>query len=194
MTQMTYAPKKTVARARDLRRTMTLPEVLLWQHIRGRRLNGIRFPRQHPIGPYILDFFCEDARLAVEVDGESHAQPDAVEHDRRRTEWLNARCISVLRIPARDVLSELAAVVDHIQRQVRDQPPSTATRSPSPIGGGLKRPNHPIPGSLLTPFQRLRVEQRQSTEPPSEPSYDGRFSADASLCPFSPRAHPISDD
>ncbi len=134
MTQMTYAPKKTVARARDLRRTMTLPEVLLWQHIRSRRLNGIRFRRQHPIGPYILDFFCEDARLAVEVDGESHSQAEAVEHDKRRTEWLNARGISVLRIPARDVLSELAAVVDHIQRQVRDQPPPPLRGPPPPVG------------------------------------------------------------
>ena len=134
MTQMTYAPKKTVARARDLRRTMTLPEVLLWQQIRGRRLDGIRFRRQHPIGPHILDFFCEDARLAVEVDGESHSQAEAVEHDNRRTEWLNARGISVVRIPARDVLSELAAVVDHIQRQVRDQPPPPLRGPPPPMG------------------------------------------------------------
>ena len=134
VTQMTYAPKKTVARARDLRRTMTLPEVLLWQHIRGRRLDGIRFRRQHPIGPHILDFFCEDARLAVEVDGESHSQAEAVEHDNRRTEWLNARGISVVRIPARYVLSELAAVVDHIQRQVRDQPPPPLRGPPPPAG------------------------------------------------------------
>jgi very-short-patch-repair endonuclease len=131
---MTYAPKKTAARARDLRRTMTLPEVLLWQQIRARRLDGIRFRRQHPIGPYILDFFCEDARLAVEVDGESHSQAEAVEHDNRRTEWLNARGISVVRIPARDVLSELAAVVDHIQRQVRDQPPPPLRGPPPPAG------------------------------------------------------------
>ena len=110
MTQMTYAPKK------------------------GRRLDGIRFRRQHPIGPYILDFFCEDARLAVEVDGESHSQAEAVEHDNRRTEWLNARGISVLRIPARDVLSELAAVVDHIQRQVRDQPPPPLRGPPPQMG------------------------------------------------------------
>ena len=134
VTQMTYTPKKTVARARDLRRTMTLPEVLVWQHIRGRRLDGIRFRRQHPIGPYILDFFCEDARLTVEVDGESHSQAEAVEHDKRRTEWLNARGISVLRIPARDVLSELPAVVDHIQRQVRDQPPPPLRGPPPPAG------------------------------------------------------------
>ncbi|QSF53632.1 endonuclease domain-containing protein [Brevundimonas fontaquae] len=133
---MTYAPKRTVARARarDLRRAMTLPEVLLWQQIRSRRLDGIRFRRQHPIGPYILDFYCEDARLAVEVDGESHSLAEAVAHDRQRTEWLNTRGISVLRIPARDVLSELAAVVDQIHRQVRDQPPPPLRGPPPPVG------------------------------------------------------------
>ena len=134
MTQMIYAPKKTIARARDLRRAMTLPEVILWQQIRGRRLDGIRFRRQHPIGSYILDFYCEDARLAVEVDGESHSQAEAVEHDNRRTEWLNAHGISVVRIPARDVLSELAAVVDHIHRQVRNQPPPPLRGPPPPVG------------------------------------------------------------
>ena len=134
MTQMIYAPKKTIARARDLRRAMTLPEVILWQQIRGRRLDGIRFRRQHPIGSYILDFYCEDARLAVEVDGESHSQAEAVAHDRRRTEWLNTRGISVLRIPARDVVSELAAVVDHIHRQVRNQPPPPLRGPPPPVG------------------------------------------------------------
>ena len=131
---MTYAPKSTVARARALRREMTLPEVLLWGQIRGRRLDGIRFRRQHPIGPYVLDFYCEDARLAVEVDGDSHAQPEAVEHDRRRTEWLNLRGITVVRIAARDVLSKMAAVVDHIHRQVRDRPPPPRRGPPPPTG------------------------------------------------------------
>ncbi|MFN3877683.1 MAG: endonuclease domain-containing protein [Brevundimonas sp.] len=131
---MTYAPKSTVARARELRREMTLPEVLLWGQIRGRCLDGILFRRQHPIGPYILDFYCEDARLAVEVDGDSHAQPNAVEHDRRRTEWLNARGITVVRIAARDVLGEMAAVVDHIHRQVRDRPPPPLRGPPPPMG------------------------------------------------------------
>ena len=116
---MTYAPSPTVTRARELRRTMTLPEVLLWQQIRGRRLDGIRFRRQHPIGPYILDFYCEDASLAIEIDGESHAHPDAVAHDRRRTEWLNSHGVEVMRIEAQDVLADLAALVDHIHRRVR---------------------------------------------------------------------------
>ena len=56
----------TFKRARTLRRKMTLPEVLLWQELRGGRLNGLHFRRQHPVGPYILDFFCAAARLAVE--------------------------------------------------------------------------------------------------------------------------------
>ena len=59
----------TLKCARKLRRMMTLSEVLLWERIRGGRLNGLRFRRQHPIGPYILDFYCASGRLAVEIDG-----------------------------------------------------------------------------------------------------------------------------
>ena len=116
---MTYAPKPTVAKARTLRRKMTLPEVIIWTALRGRRLDGIRFRRQHPVGSYILDFYCEDALLAVEVDGQGHAHPDAVAHDERRTAWLNRQGISVMRIPAREVLEDLEDVLLRIQRRVR---------------------------------------------------------------------------
>jgi very-short-patch-repair endonuclease len=54
---------------------MTLPEVLLWQELRGGKLDGLQFRRQHPVGPYILDYFCTAARLAVEVDGRGHDEP-----------------------------------------------------------------------------------------------------------------------
>ena len=113
-----YAPKVTVDRARDLRRRMTLPEVILWTAIRGQRLAGARFRRQHPIGPYILDFYCEEARLAVEVDGSGHDHPDQARHDARRTEWLGLRDIAVLRIPARDVLEDLSGVLDVIRARL----------------------------------------------------------------------------
>ncbi|MEJ1968138.1 MAG: DUF559 domain-containing protein [Rhizomicrobium sp.] len=63
------APILTFKRARALRRKMTLPEILLWQQLRGRKLRGLSFRRQHPVGPYILDFFCASAALAIEVDG-----------------------------------------------------------------------------------------------------------------------------
>lgn len=106
-----YPPKPTIARARKLRRSLTLPEVILWLAIRGRKLGGIRFRRQHPIGPYVLDFYCQAARLAIEVDGVSHEHPDRIRHDMRRTAWLNLRGITVFRIAARDVLGNLEGVL-----------------------------------------------------------------------------------
>ncbi|HRO33482.1 MAG TPA: endonuclease domain-containing protein [Brevundimonas sp.] len=116
---MTYAPKATVAKARSLRRKMTLPEVLVWNAIRGRRMDDVRFRRQHPLGPYILDFYCEDARLAVEIDGQGHEHPDAAAHDERRTEWLHRNDVAVMRIAARDVLEDLEDVLQRIRRRVR---------------------------------------------------------------------------
>src|SRR6266581_7129311 len=90
------APSLTIERARAARRQMTPPEVIVWQGLRGNRLEGLRFRRQHPIGPYILDFFCTKSRLAVEVDGMGHNAPERVEHDERRTAWLAERGIRVL--------------------------------------------------------------------------------------------------
>lgn len=113
-----YPPQKTVERAKELRRKLTLPEVVLWQAIRGRKLSGARFRRQHPIGPYILDFYCEDASLAVEVDGQGHEHPDQMAHDARRTEWLNLRGVDVYRVAARDVLGNLEGVLFAIKQRV----------------------------------------------------------------------------
>ena len=109
-------PRETVEKARDLRRRMTPPEARLWVCLRGKRLAGLKFRRQHPIGPYILDFFCAEAKLAVEVDGESHADPDQSSHDRRRTVWLRERGLRVVRLAAEDVRVSLDGVVDYIRR------------------------------------------------------------------------------
>ena len=98
------APDATFGRARQLRRTMSLPEVMLWQALRKGRLAGLRLRRQHPMGPYILDFYCPSARLALEIDGLTHDAPDRLRHDRNRDAWLAHRGIKVLRILAADVL------------------------------------------------------------------------------------------
>jgi very-short-patch-repair endonuclease len=100
------APTLTFKRARALRRDMSLPEVVLWQELRGGRLSGLRFRRQHPIGPYILDFYCASARLAVEVDGAAHDFAERAQHDERRDAWLASRDIRVLRFTAEDVLKD----------------------------------------------------------------------------------------
>ena len=98
------APSNTVTRARSLRRTLTLPEAILWRALRRRTLAGFRFRRQHPVGPYVLDFYCPEARLALEVDGAAHDHPLQAIRDDRRTAWLADHGIRVLRLPARDVL------------------------------------------------------------------------------------------
>lgn len=81
-------------RARKLRWTMTEPERLLWAMLRGSQLK-LRFRRQHPIGSYVLDFYCASARLCVEVDGPVHAEPDQRAHDAQRTDGSRRRaCVS----------------------------------------------------------------------------------------------------
>jgi very-short-patch-repair endonuclease len=98
------APRRTRDRARALRKAMTLPEVLLWTALRKRQAGGLRFRRQHPIGPYVLDFYCEDLRIAVEVDGEVHSRAGHPERDARRDRWLQAQGVSTVRLPAAEVL------------------------------------------------------------------------------------------
>ena len=108
-----------IERARHLRRKMTLPEVLLWTELRGRKFDGLRFRRQHPLGPYILDFYCDTPKLAVEVDGAGHDHPDAMRHDSARDAWLAAHGVLVLRLPASLVLSDLEEALQAIRRTAR---------------------------------------------------------------------------
>ncbi|MFN3548779.1 MAG: endonuclease domain-containing protein [Mesorhizobium sp.] len=102
------AEKRTFERARRLRRELSLPEVILWDCLRGRHLEGLRFRRQHPVGPYVLDFYHAEGRLAVEIDGAHHDLPGQMQHDIRRDAWLEGQGIRVLRIAASDILDEKA--------------------------------------------------------------------------------------
>ena len=100
----------TVAKARKLRRRLSLPEALLWRVLKTRP-DGIKFRRQHPTGIYVLDFYCSDARLAIEVDGEAHSRGDRPRRDAARDAWFARAGIVTLRIPAMDVLRDLNDVV-----------------------------------------------------------------------------------
>jgi very-short-patch-repair endonuclease len=92
---------------------MSLPEVLLWRELR-KRPDGLKFRHQHPAGPYILDFYCAEHDLAIEVDGEAHSRGDRPERDAARDEWLRLRQVRVLRINASEVLGDLDAVIRHV--------------------------------------------------------------------------------
>jgi very-short-patch-repair endonuclease len=108
------APRKTIKLAKQLRRQMSPAEARLWSALRGRAADGLRFRRQHPIGPYVLDFYCDSARLAVEVDGYAHLMGDRPKRDGRRDAWLAERGIRTLRIDAREVRDGLDGVVGMI--------------------------------------------------------------------------------
>jgi len=131
------APVLTFKRARSLRRAMTKPETILWQALRGAKLNGVRFRRQHPVGPYILDFFAPSARLAVEIDGDIHGDPAQASHDARRDAWLRSEGIRVMRVPARDVLDN-KGLENVLLTIMNAAAPSTAFGGPPPPfhGGG----------------------------------------------------------
>jgi very-short-patch-repair endonuclease len=114
---------------------MTLPEVLLWRVLRARP-GGFKFRRQHPAGRYVLDFYCEAAGLAVEVDGQAHERGTAPAFDAERDLWLRNAGIRTLRIPAVEVLADTEAVVLAIVEQCRARPLHRPSGGPPPLQGG----------------------------------------------------------
>jgi len=83
--------------ARRLRKRETWAEKLVWSWLRGRRFSSYKFRRQHPLGIYCLDFFCEEAELAIELDGGQHGFPEQQNHDAEREKFLQSRGIKTLR-------------------------------------------------------------------------------------------------
>jgi very-short-patch-repair endonuclease len=106
--------RQEVYAARKLRREMSLPEVLLWGQIRTQKI-GSKFRRQHPIGPYVADFFCAAARLVVEVDGKNHDYGDRPERDQARDWFMADAGYTVIRIAATDVLRNMDRVLTAIK-------------------------------------------------------------------------------
>ena len=133
---MLTSTKRTVRQARSLRRAMTLPEVLLWQVLR-KRPEGLKFRRQHPSGPFVLDFYCERASLAIEVDGIAHGMGTNPERDAKRDLWFAKRGIITVRITATDVLKDIEAVVQHIVTQCQPLHHPALPDGPPPLQGGI---------------------------------------------------------
>jgi very-short-patch-repair endonuclease len=116
--------------AHRLRAKSTDAESELWFHLRASRLNGLKFRRQHPIPPYVVDFYCESARLVVEADGSQHNESvDAV-----RTRFLESRGLKVLRFWDNEVLTSMEGVLEAILNAVGNRP---LTPTPLPMGEGL---------------------------------------------------------
>ena len=124
--------------ARSLRRADTAAEDILWMKLRNRQIDGWKFRRQVAFDSYILDFFCYDARLAVEVDGATHADAGELAKDAERTAFLEANGVRVIRVTNADVSENIEGVLEMIYLQLGQQPaPSPgASRRPLPKGRG----------------------------------------------------------
>jgi very-short-patch-repair endonuclease len=123
----------SLIKARQMRKAMSLPEVMLWRCLRGREAGKPVFRRQHPIGPYVLDFFCASARLCIEVDGGSHGFGDRPQRDARRDAWLRAQGIRTLRLAAAEVISDAHGVAQGLIGEARAGPtPPPPLRGPPP--------------------------------------------------------------
>jgi very-short-patch-repair endonuclease len=134
--------KRLIRFARDLRKTSTDAERRLWSRLRGERLGGHVFCRQHPLAGYIADFYCHAARLVVELDGGQHYEPDAVAHDQRRTEAMEREGIRVIRFSDYDAMKDTDAVARTILREVEEQ---LAARLPHRQGQPPPRPSPGVP-------------------------------------------------
>jgi len=117
------APQSTHARAKALRSTLSLPEKLLRVRLRKRAPHLPIFRRQHPVGTYVMDFYCSDARLCIEVDGASHGVGDRPERDERRDAYLRSQRIEVVRIAASAVLDDPESITDWIRRLAEERSP-----------------------------------------------------------------------
>ena len=108
--------------ARALRREMSPAEILLWEQLR-RKATGRKWRKQHPAGAYSLDFYCDAAKLCVEVDGESHGRGNRPGKDALRDAWLAKRGIETLRIPAAEIMGNLDGVLAWIELHARKRAP-----------------------------------------------------------------------
>ncbi|MBI1235766.1 MAG: DUF559 domain-containing protein [Alphaproteobacteria bacterium] len=111
-------------RARSLRRDMTKSETVLWTALKGRALDGWKFRRQHPVGPYIADFACLEAKLIVEVDGATHNSHDEIAHDRQRTDFLESQGFAIVRITNTGIYEDLDGIVRQISAALAPSGPS----------------------------------------------------------------------
>jgi len=115
-------------RAKALRSAQTDAEQKLWYHLRAHRFLGLKFKRQKPIGPYIVDFICDEHRLVIEVDGGQHIEAQA--YDQRRSECLATEGLRVLRFWNDEVLRDTDAVLEKIRLVVESEAPSPLTPLP----------------------------------------------------------------
>ncbi|ADE10686.1 ATP-dependent RNA helicase HrpA [Sideroxydans lithotrophicus] len=136
-------PETLLSNARELRKNSTDAEQLLWQLLRSHQLLDHKFRRQHPLGSYILDFYCHETKLAIELDGGQHAEGAQLKHDEMRSAWLKTQGITVLRFWNNDVLTNTEGVLQTIFDCL-----SAHSLTPTP-DGTTSHPTKPASGQVV---------------------------------------------
>lgn len=149
-------PSPETDRARYLRTNMTETERKVWSLLRNRQIDGFKFRRQAPLGPYVIDFLCNSARLAIEVDGPFHED----ESDQRKTDWLETHGYRVLRIPVNHVDESLDDVIHGIYLELTRTSLPASVPPPGHALSARGRPPHKWGGTadLDYPSNSIRME------------------------------------
>ena len=119
-----FNKKEFVKKRQYLRKNMTKAEIILWSKLKGKQLNGLKFRRQHGINNYVVDFYCPELKLAIEIDGGVHCYDSRITYDKQRQKEIEALGIKVLRYTNIDVIKNLEGVLNDILTTTPLSPPS----------------------------------------------------------------------
>lgn len=119
---MTLLYNRTSEKAKRqlLRRNMTKAEFMIWQKLKGKQLEGYKFRRQYSVSSFVIDFYCTELKLAIEIDGESHFEDGAQEYDQERQAFIESVGIRFLRFTNDEVYGNLQAVLERITQEIGD--------------------------------------------------------------------------
>jgi len=115
------ASPETILLAKRLRNYMTACEKILWDRLRRKNIRGVKFRRQHPISFYIADFYCHEARLVIEVDGQIHKRRKHIDHDKNRTAEMDRYDIKVIRVTNEEIKYHVVNVMQKIRREIQER-------------------------------------------------------------------------
>jgi len=106
--------------AKDLRKNLTKAEAIIWNYLKGKKIEGVKFRRQFPIGIYIVDFAAVEIKLIIEIDGATHSSDDRVKYDNARTQFLTSQGWKVIRVWNNDIYNNLNGILQSISQIVQE--------------------------------------------------------------------------
>ncbi len=119
-----FNKREYIKKRQYLRKNMTKAEIILWSKLKGKHLKGLKFRRQYGINNYIVDFYCPELRLAIELDGDVHGYNSRIAYDKQRQREIEVLGIKVLRYTNNDVIKNIAGVLSDITATTPHSPPS----------------------------------------------------------------------